>query len=100
MENILITGVAGYIGKKLAANLAAGKHAGKIIGIDVVQPFPMPEGLEFYRQDVREPIDDLLKKNSVDTVVHAAFVLSPTHYSSRAEDININKHYFQDNHDD
>ena len=90
MENILITGVAGYIGKKLAANLAAGKQAKKIIGIDIAQPFPMPEGLEFYRQDVREPIDDLLKKNSVDTVVHAAFVLPPCHDSSRAEDININ----------
>ena len=71
---ILVTGVAGYWGARVATRL--GREAGfHIIGIDREPPVKEIEGLDFIKADVRNPLlIELLKTEQVDTVCHLAFV--------------------------
>ena len=71
---ILITGVAGTWGARVAARL--GREAGlHIIGLDREAPGQEIEGLDFVQADVRNPqLVELLKTEQVDTVCHLAFV--------------------------
>jgi UDP-glucose 4-epimerase len=71
---ILVTGVAGYWGARVAERLVteAGCH---VIGLDVGHPPGKIQGLDFIQADVRNPLlVDLLKSEAVDTVCHLAFV--------------------------
>lgn len=71
---VLVTGVSGYWGSRVAARLVAetGYH---IIGMDVESPEKRIEGLDFVRADVRNPmLAELLGVENVDTVCHLAFV--------------------------
>lgn len=70
---ILITGVAGYWGRRLAERLLA-KHNYHVIGIDAAPPEERPSGLDFVGADVRNPLlVDLLRAEKVDTICHLAF---------------------------
>jgi UDP-glucose 4-epimerase len=85
---ILVTGVAGYWGSRLAARLVdeAGYH---IIGLDAEPPAEGLNGLDFIRADVRNPLlADLLKSEGVDTICHLAFV-GTTRPSEAAFDLNV-----------
>lgn len=62
MKHILVTGISGYIGGKVASALAAEKRVKKIVGIDIKEP-EMSDKLVFYRQDIREPIDGILHRH-------------------------------------
>jgi UDP-glucose 4-epimerase len=71
---ILITGVAGYWGSRVARRLAAeaDRH---IIGLDREPPTPNIQGLDFIGADIRNPLlADLFQAEGVDTVCHLAFV--------------------------
>ncbi len=73
---VLVTGVAGYWGSRVAARLVteADHH---VIGLDVERPAEEIKGLDFVQADVRNPLlVDLLKAEGVDTVCHLAFVES------------------------
>jgi len=73
-KTILVTGVAGYWGNRLAARLGdePGFH---VIGLDTRPPDPAPACLDFIQADVRNPLlPDLLRDEGVDTVCHLAFV--------------------------
>ena len=89
MQNIFITGVSGYIGRKLLAFLDAKPDVRKSVGIDTREPSIRPGKLVFYRKDVREPVGDILLQHGVDTVVHLAYVVPPLHNKSLMEDVNI-----------
>ncbi|NIV37639.1 MAG: NAD-dependent epimerase/dehydratase family protein [Anaerolineae bacterium] len=71
---ILITGVAGYWGARVATRL--GKEAGfHVLGLDREPPAKEIKGLDFVQADVRNPLlVELLKTEQVDTVCHLAFV--------------------------
>ncbi|MBP7736069.1 MAG: NAD-dependent epimerase/dehydratase family protein [Spirochaetes bacterium] len=88
--NLLITGASGYIGRKLAHFLSAKNEVKTMVGLDIKEPDITPKKFLFYKRDVREPIDDIIKKHSIDTVIHAAFILPPSHDVRLMEDININ----------
>ena len=89
MRNILITGVSGYIGGKIAGALAEKDGIGKLIGLDVREPaFTMP-ALTFVRHDVRAPMAAVFSEHDVDTVIHAAYVLPPIHDKGLMEEINV-----------
>jgi len=90
MKRVLITGAAGYIGGRLAAALCAEPGVEEVIGLDIRGPATSATGLVFYERDVRVPLDDIITRHRVDTVVHAAFVLPPIHDTRRMEDINVN----------
>jgi UDP-glucose 4-epimerase len=90
MSRVLITGVAGYIGSKLAANLAKKSEFAEIVGTDIKPPPKDIARLVFYEHDVRSQMVELLNRHAIDTVVHAAYVLPPLHDKQLMEDINLN----------
>ena len=61
-----------------------------IVGIDVKEPARSVGKFTFYNRDVRTPIDDIIEKHSIDTVIHAAFILPPIHDQRLMDDVNIN----------
>jgi UDP-glucose 4-epimerase len=71
---ILVTGVSGYWGGCVAAQLATqpGCH---VIGLDSTIPKGAIDGLDFIQTDLHNPLlDGLLKTAKVDTVCHLAFM--------------------------
>ena len=89
MKRILITGVSGYIGGKIARALAPHKRVETLAGIDIRAPQDPPTRLTFIQHDVRAPMADLFRRHAIDTVIHAAYVLPPIHDRALMEDINV-----------
>lgn len=89
MKRILITGVSGYIGGKIAHTLAMHARVEALVGIDIRKPKIPPTRLAFVQHDVRAPMADLCHRHAIDTVIHAAYVLPPIHDRALMEDINV-----------
>ncbi|MFZ5572697.1 MAG: SDR family oxidoreductase [Thermodesulfobacteriota bacterium] len=89
MNNVLITGVSGYIGMKIASALADHPSGVAMVGIDVKPPRSRPAGLIFKERDVRGNIIDIMEEYRIDTVIHTAYVLPPIHDKALMEDINV-----------
>jgi UDP-glucose 4-epimerase len=89
MKRILITGVSGYIGGKIAHTLAGHEKVERLVGIDIRAPQAPPTRLTFVQHDVRKPMADLFSRHTIDTVIHAAYVLPPIHNRALMEDINV-----------
>lgn len=79
MRKIAITGISGYIGTRLLSRLNGLDEVEKIVGIDTRKPEYSSLKLKFYRQDISQPMGDIFVENEVDSAVHLAFVLKPTH---------------------
>jgi len=87
---ILVTGVSGDWGGRVAARLVAesgqqfpdldaeaGADGIHVLGLDIEPPDPEIKGLDFIQADIRNPLlIDLLRSESVHTVVHMAFMES------------------------
>jgi len=87
-EVILVTGVSGFWGSRVAKELA-GRTECRVIGLDVHPPSQEIPNLDFVQADIRNPLlVDLLKTESVETVCHLAF-LDTTRPSEKAKDINV-----------
>jgi UDP-glucose 4-epimerase len=89
MRNVCITGASGYIGGKIALFLAQKDEIENIVGLDVHPQKKSIPKFRFYKRDVRDDIDDILKDNSIDTMIHTAYVLPPIHNKQLMEDINV-----------
>jgi UDP-glucose 4-epimerase len=89
MKRILITGVSGYIGGKMAHALASHERVEALIGIDIRPPRNPPAELLFRQHDVRLPMEALFRRHAVDTVIHAAYVLPPIHDTALMEAVNV-----------
>jgi len=89
MKNVLITGVSGYIGSRVAALLSREDRVRSIAGTDIREPEPRIPGLIFIKRDIRKRLDDILHRHSIDTVVHTAFILPPIHNSTIMESVNL-----------
>jgi len=74
----------------MARYLSGKNEIESITGIDIKEPCSTIPKFSFYNRDVRELIDDIIKKHSIDTVIHTAFILPPIHDVNLMEDININ----------
>ena len=85
---VLVTGVAGYWGARVAARLAA-EGSYHVIGVDREPPEVKIEELDFIPADIRNPLlASLLDSEGVDTVCHLAFV-EATRPSEAAFDYNV-----------
>lgn len=85
---VLVTGVSGYWGGRLARRLLdePGLH---VIGLDAEAPEEEIDGLDFIQADVRNPLlADLLRSESVDALCHMAF-LETDRKSEAAFDFNV-----------
>jgi UDP-glucose 4-epimerase len=96
---ILITGVAGYWGSRMATRLLAlDGTAGEsdalgggysVVGLDVQPPSEPLDGLDFIQADVRNPLFvELLRSERIDTILHLAF-LDAYQPSEKAFDLNV-----------
>lgn len=89
--NIAITGIGGYFGQKILVELSKENSAEKIIGIDIRGPQQKTTNFTFINSDIRNPdLSKYFEKNSIDTVLHLAFIVKPIQDQNRAYDININ----------
>lgn len=72
VRSVAVTGVAGYLGRRLLTLIDADPQIERVVGIDVAEPDVGSTKLEFHRMDVR---DARLAKvlPGVDAVVHLAF---------------------------
>jgi UDP-glucose 4-epimerase len=87
-KTVLITGVGGYWGVRLAARLAAVPDL-HVIGLDNTPPSTGVKGLDFVQTDVRNPLlVDFLREEKVEAVCHLAFAES-TRRSEANFDLNV-----------
>jgi len=85
---VLVTGAAGYIGGRMVDFLCAQEWVEAVVGTDIKKTQNHAAGCAFYRRDIRDEIQDLIENERIDTVVHAAYVVSPIHNKSLMEDVN------------
>lgn len=87
---VLITGVAGKIGRLVAAELLESGGDVELIGIDR-RPWPRaPAGIELHRVDIRKrAAEDVFRRARPDAVIHMATVTHLTHRSEDRYKINL-----------
>jgi nucleoside-diphosphate-sugar epimerase len=83
-----VTGVAGYLGRRLLELLDADPQIERVVGVDVSEPPVVSPKLEFHRMDVGDP---RLAKTfpGVDVVVHLAFQVDPIRDEERMRAVNV-----------
>lgn len=86
--NILVTGAAGYLGGRMVESLLEADWVTSVIGTDINAPGKSLPDVSFYKQDIRDNMDDIFGKEQIDAVVHTAYVLPPIHNKTLMEDIN------------
>jgi UDP-glucose 4-epimerase len=70
---VLVTGVAGDLGRRFAAQLSRSPGVERVIGVDVVPPRGDLAHAGFVRADIRNPvIAKVIVRERVDTVVHTS----------------------------
>jgi len=79
---VLVTGIAGKLGRLVATKLAEAEH--EVIGIDRRPWASAPEGVRVHQADVRKrPAEDVFRTESPEAVIHMATV---THLTQRSAD--------------
>lgn len=79
---VLVTGIAGKIGRLVAERLVLGGH--EVVGIDVRKWPDPPKGITVYETDIRKrAAEDVFRKHRPEGVIHMATV---THITSQSED--------------
>src|SRR3954453_2064704 len=87
-----LTGAYSDMGGELIKRLERDRRYYKVLAVDVRKPtFPMHK-TQFHRVDLTLPTADadlasIWKREGVDTVVHAAFLSSPTHATAWAHEL-------------
>jgi UDP-glucose 4-epimerase len=75
---VLVTGVAGDLGRRFARRLAERPEVDRVVGVDVTPPRLGTGAMQFVRADIRTPlIAKVFLREHVDTVVHAAVSATP-----------------------
>lgn len=89
---VAVTGAYSFVGAELIKRLEADRRYAKVLAIDVRKPtFPLSK-TQFHKIDLTMPTADadlsaLFKREGVDTVVHAAFLSTPTHNNAWAHEL-------------
>ena len=84
-RRILITGVSGFLGLRLAKRLETAEGIDQLVGVDAHEP-PVPiDGLEFIRADIESPlIARVLESTRIDTLVHTNIQSRPGRLGGRS----------------
>ena len=89
---VAVTGAYSFIGAELIKRLERDRRYYKVLACDVRKPsFPLSK-TQYHKIDLTLPTSDadlaaIWKREGVDTVVHAAFLSSPTHASAWAHEL-------------
>jgi len=88
MTTVAVTGITGFFAQSIVPRLEADPEVERIVGIDVMPPDSSSSKVEFHRMDIR---DDGIAKlfESVDTVLHMAFIVAEIHDKKKTHDINF-----------
>ena len=89
MRRVLITGIAGYLGRRIAEGLENMDQVESIVGLDLERPAFSLSKLEFVRHDVRDDLGEIISGGGIDCVVHAAFILKPLYDTAYMESVNL-----------
>ena len=85
-RRVLITGVSGFLGLRLAKRLEQSENVEHIVGVDLEEPPIDIKGLEFIRADIRNPlVARVLETTEVDTLVHTNITSSPARFGGRSQ---------------
>jgi UDP-glucose 4-epimerase len=88
---VLVTGVAGDLGRRFAAQLSRSPGVERVIGVDVVPPRGDLGETDFVRADIRNPvIAKVIVRERVDTVVHASVAATATFAGGRGSSKELN----------
>lgn len=88
---VMVTGVARFLGARLARLLAANPEVDRVVGIDLVPP-PYDIGdAQFIRADIRNPmVARVINRSGADTVVHMNVLATPLDAGGRVPQKEIN----------
>ncbi|MGN6162268.1 MAG: NAD-dependent epimerase/dehydratase family protein [Marmoricola sp.] len=87
---VLVTGVAGDLGRRFARRLAEHPDVDRVIGVDVTPPKLGTGAMQFVRADIRNPvIAKVLVREHVDTVVHAGVEPTPVSGRGSMKELNV-----------
>ena len=88
---LAITGSSGYLGRLLVSSLEDEPQIDRILGLDLVDPAHRSAKFQHQRLDARSPqLAGLLRDQSIDTMVHMAWIFNPVHGSNTAYDVDVN----------
>jgi UDP-glucose 4-epimerase len=88
-SRIAITGIAGYLGRELAATFDVDDTTEHVLGLDVAPYVPPSAKVAFVQRSVEEPFADLFEQHKIDGAIHMAFCVEPMRDRAREERINI-----------
>ena len=86
---VAVTGAAGSIGSKFVERLAASDDVDGIVAFDALPVTAAHPKVTAFRQDIRQPIADILREYGVDAVVHLAFLLRPGRNREAVRRVNV-----------
>src|SRR5262245_9678150 len=87
-----VTGACSFVGAELIRRLEEDRRYYKVVAIDIRKPaFPLTK-TQFHKIDLTAPTADaelavVLRREGVETLVHAAFLSSPTHNAAWAHEL-------------
>lgn len=89
---IAVTGAYGFLGSQLIRQLEQDRRYYKILALDIRKPQTPLHKTQFHRVDLTLPTADsdlsqILSREGVDTLVHAAFLSEPTHQTAWAHEL-------------
>jgi UDP-glucose 4-epimerase len=89
---VAVTGAYSYMGAELLKRLERDRRYYKLLAMDVQKPAFAMHKTQFHKVDLTLPTADaelaaIWRREGVDTVVHAAFLSSPTHASAWAHEL-------------
>ena len=85
-KRVLITGVSGFLGLRLAKRLEGDVNVEKVIGVDLEEPPIEVKGLDFVRADIRNPlVARVLESTEADTLIHTNITSSPARLGGRSQ---------------
>jgi UDP-glucose 4-epimerase len=88
---VLVTGVAGDLGRRFAAQLARSPMVERVIGVDVLPPRGDLGEAQFVRADIRNPvIAKVIVRERIDTVVHTSIAATPASAGARSSTKELN----------
>ncbi len=71
---VAVTGSSGFVGARLLRTLEDEESIGKLVAIDSMPPPAPIHNMASFRMDVTGPIEEILARHRVSTMVHLAFI--------------------------
>ncbi len=89
---VALTGANGFLGSNLIGLLEDDDRVSRIVALDVERPTTAGRKTRFYKVDLTQPrvdsrLAEIFASEQVDTLLHMAFLSSPTHASAWAHEL-------------